>query len=62
MVRKSSGKDEVTNSKDARHVFVLEISEATGVDLWLDGRRLKGLVTDACLRDAAQAKLDEQVS
>eukprot|EP00904_Undaria_pinnatifida_P007132 jgi/Undpi1/3549/HiC_scaffold_16.g06921.m1 len=61
MVRKSSGKDEVTNSKDARHVFVLEISEATGVDLWLDGRRLKGLVTDACLRDAAQAKLDEQV-
>ena len=40
---------------------MLEISEATGVDLWLDGRRLKGLVTDARLRDAAQAKLDEQV-
>lgn len=58
----SSEKDEATNSKDARHQFVLKISEAVGVDLWLDTHRLKGLVTDACLREAAQAKLDEQVS
>ena len=57
-----SEKDKATNSKDVRYQFLFKISEATGVDLWLDGNRLKGLVTDAGLREAAQATLDEQVS
>ena len=49
------------NSKDLRHAFATSISEAAGIDLWLDGFHLRGMVADAADHEAAQARLEEQV-
>ena len=49
------------NSEDLRHAFATSISEAAGIDLWLDGFHLRGMVADATHHEAAQARLEEQV-
>lgn len=47
--------------KDIRHGFVERLSEAVGIDLWLDGLELRGRVVNACGQASAQAKLETQV-
>lgn len=47
------------NWKYVRPTFILSISEATGVDLWFDGGCIRGRAAN---QDAAQAKLEDQVS
>ncbi|CBN76900.1 hypothetical protein Esi_0023_0181 [Ectocarpus siliculosus] len=47
-------------SKEHQQVFVVGLSEAVGVDLWLDGHFVRGEVDDAAAREACQARLEEQ--
>ncbi|CAM9548885.1 unnamed protein product [Ectocarpus sp. 12 AP-2014] len=47
--------------KDIRYRFVETLSEAVGVDLWLDGLELRGQVVDACGQASAQAKLETEM-
>lgn len=49
-------------SKEHQQVFVVGLSEAVGVDLWLDGHFVRGEVDDTATREGCQARLEEQVS
>ena len=49
-------------SKEHQQVFVVCLSEAVGVDLWLDGHFVRGEVDDAAAREGCQARLEEQVN
>lgn len=49
------------NSKDVRLKFVSSISEALGIDLWLDGSHLRGRLMNAAGQQDAQLALEAQV-
>lgn len=47
--------------KDFRLGCVAPISDALGLDLWLDGVHLRGVVSGSTARQYVQAKLDREV-
>lgn len=49
------------HSKDVRLKFVASISEALGIDLWLDGLHLRGRLMNASGQQDAQRELEAQV-
>lgn len=54
-----TGGDE--NGKDVRLKVVSSVSEALGIDLWLDGLHLRGRLTNASGQQDAQRALEAQV-